>query len=114
MVMVGLTIKTILVTEPAKVLEPYAPIVWEPEAEPGIAKVPLQFPRESAEIPDLTTVPSKVIVMPVSLASKPEPVTVIEVPGDPLVRLIVRPEPTVKVMTGTESAEVVEPYAPIV
>jgi hypothetical protein len=78
-------------------------------------KVLLQFPRESAAIPDLTVVPSKVITMPVSLAPKPEPVTVTEVPGDPLVRLrVMMAFTTMKVTPGTEPAEVVVPYAPIV
>jgi hypothetical protein len=58
--------------------------------------VVLQFPRESAGIPDLTMVPSKVTAT-VSLARKPEPVTVTEVPGDPLVRLrVIVPVTTVK------------------
>jgi hypothetical protein len=109
----GPTRKSTPVTEPAVVVEPYAPIVWEPEAEDGTTKVAFQPPVELAEIAEETTVPSKVITIPVSLTLKPEPVTVIEVPGGPLAGLMATPELTVKVMTGTESAEVVEPYAPI-
>jgi hypothetical protein len=109
------TVKVTPVTKLARVLGPYAPIVWEPAVEAGIVKVALQFPRESAWIPDLTTVPSKVIIMPVSLAAKPEPVTVTEVPGDPLARLrAMTAFTTVKVTPGTEPARVLVPYAPIV
>jgi hypothetical protein len=114
MVIVGPTMKTMPVTEPAEVVEPYAPMVWEPAAEAGMVRVPLQAPKELAEIAEATTVPSKVIVMPVSLALKPVPVMVIELPGGPFVGLIVSPGPTVKVTPVTESAEVVEPYAPMV
>lgn len=89
-------------------------IVWEPKAEAGTVKVPLQVPRELASIPEATGLPSKVITMPVSLAPKPAPVTVIEPPGDPLVWLIVIPGPTRKSTPVTEPAAVVEPYAPIV
>jgi hypothetical protein len=98
----ALTVKVTPVIELAEVVEPYAPIVWEPAVEAGTVKVLFQAPRELAVIPDLTTVPSKVIVMPVSLATKPEPVTVTEVPGGPLVRLRVRAPPsTVKVTPAT-------------
>jgi hypothetical protein len=55
----------------------------------GTVKVPLQFPRELAEIPEVTGLPSKVILIPVSLALKPEPITVTTVPGSPLVGLMV-------------------------
>jgi hypothetical protein len=107
------TVKVIAVTESAEVVEPYAPIVWGPEAEAGITKVVLQLPEELAEIPDLTTVPSKVTAMPVSLALKAEPVTVTEVPGAPLVGLTVMVAlSTVKATPVTEV--VIEPYAPIV
>jgi hypothetical protein len=74
--------------------------------------VVLQFPRESAGIPDLTVLPSKVIET-VSLARKPEPVMVTEVPGDPLVRLrVMALLTTVKVTPVTEPET--EPDAPIV
>jgi hypothetical protein len=97
-----LTAKVTSVIESAEVVEPYAPIAWEPAVEAGTVKTPLQAPRPLAEIPEATTVPSKVIVMPDSLALKPEPVTVIEVPGGPLVRLRVRAPPsTVKLMPVT-------------
>ena len=33
-------------------------ILWEPKAETGIVKEPLQFPRELAEMPEVTGVPS--------------------------------------------------------
>ena len=49
--------------------------------------------------------------MPVSLAPKPEPVTVTELPVAPLDRLMDMPEVKVKVMVGT--AMVSKPYAPI-
>ena len=51
--------------------------------------------------------------MPVSLAPKPEPVTVSELPAAPLDRLIAMPAVTVKVTLGTLAAGVTEPYAPI-
>jgi hypothetical protein len=47
--------------------------------------------------------------MPVSLAAKPEPVTVTELPGAPLVRLREMPELTVKVMSGTLAVVVPAP-----
>jgi hypothetical protein len=55
----------------------------------GTVKALLQLPRELAEIPEVTALPSKVILILVSLALKPEPVTVIKVPGSPLVGLMV-------------------------
>jgi hypothetical protein len=112
MVRPALTVKVTPVTESAEVVEPYAFIVWEPAVEAGTTKVALQAPRPSAEMPDLTMVPSKVIVIPVSLAPKPEAATVTEVPGGPLVRLrVMAPPSTVKVTLATEP--VVGPYAPI-
>jgi hypothetical protein len=51
--------------------------------------------------------------MPVSLAAKPEPVTVTEVPDAPLDRLMDMPGVTVKVILGTLAAVVSEPYAPM-
>jgi hypothetical protein len=113
-VIAGLTRKVMPVTEPAEVTEPDAPIVWEPAIAAGMVIVVFQFPRELAEMPEVTVVPSKVTVMPVSLAPKPEPVMVTELPGEPLVRFIVSPGLTVKVTPVIESAEVDEPYAPTV
>lgn len=51
--------------------------------------------------------------MPVSLAPKPEPVTVNGLPAAPLDGLIDMAEVTVKVVVGTLAAVVAEPYAPI-
>ena len=51
--------------------------------------------------------------MPVSLAPKPKPVTVTELPVAPLDRLMDMPGVTVKVILGTLAAGVTEPYAPI-
>jgi hypothetical protein len=71
----------------------------------------LQVPEELAEIPETTGVPSKVIATD-SEALKPEPVTVTEVPGGPLVRLMVMIGfTTVKVTPVTGP---VEPVAPTV
>ena len=47
--------------------------------------------------------------MPVSLAAKPEPVTVTELPTAPLCRLRDMPEVTVKVRSGTIAGVVTEP-----
>jgi len=49
--------------------------------------------------------------MPVSLAPKPEPVTVSELPAAPLDRLMDMPGVTVKVILGTLAAVVTEPCA---
>ena len=51
--------------------------------------------------------------MPVSLAPKPEPVTVTELPAAPLDRLMDMPGVTVKVTLGTLATGVTEPYARI-
>ena len=83
--------------------------VWAPEGEAGPVKVPLQLPWELAEIPEATGLPSKVIVMPVSLVLKPEPVTVTTVPGGPLVGLTATVGVTAKVMPGREPVRVTEP-----
>jgi hypothetical protein len=81
------TVKVILGT--LVVTEPYAPIVCEPGVDAkGTSKVALQPPRGLAVIPWATGVPSKVTVMPVSLPTKPEPVTVTKLPGTPLTGLM--------------------------
>jgi hypothetical protein len=49
--------------------------------------------------------------MPISLAAKPEPVTVTGLPGAPLVRLIETLGFTVKAMSETPPAVVVAPEA---
>ncbi len=87
-------------------------MLCEPEAEAGITKVLLQAPLALAEIPEAMGLPSKVTLMPVSLALKPEPVTVTELPGDPLVLLRVMAAPMVKVTFGAVPEIVTEPYAP--
>jgi hypothetical protein len=51
--------------------------------------------------------------MPVSLALKPEPVTVTELPTAPLDQLRDMPEVTVKVISGTLAGAVTEPDASI-
>ncbi len=88
--MTGVTVKIMSGMVVAEVEEPYASMVWEPEGEAGTTKVALQSPRELAEGTEgivTTSLPSKVTLMGVSLALKPEPVTVTEVPGAPLVGL---------------------------
>jgi hypothetical protein len=73
--------------------------------------VVLQFPRESVAV-EVSVLPSKVIET-VSLALKPVPVTVTEVPGDPLVRLrVMTLLTTVKVTPVAEPEE--EPVATMV
>jgi energy-converting hydrogenase Eha subunit B len=107
--MPGVTVKVISGT--LAVTEPYAPITCEPEAEAGTTKAALQLPWELAMIFWATGVPSKVTVMPVSLAAKLKPVTVTALPAAPLDRLMDMPGVTVKVILGT--LVVTEPYAPI-
>jgi hypothetical protein len=87
-------------------------MLCEPEAEAGITKMLIQPPLALAETPVAVAFPSKVILMPVSLAAKPEPVTVIELPGTPLVLLRVIPAPTVKLTFDAVPEVVIEPYAP--
>jgi hypothetical protein len=48
-------------------------------------------------------------VIPVSEPTNPDPVTVTELPGAPLLRLREMPGPTVKYATGTIAACVMEP-----
>ncbi|MEK7815035.1 MAG: hypothetical protein AAB291_03860 [Chloroflexota bacterium] len=77
---------------------PEARIVWEPAAAVGTVKVLDHFPWASAAIPEASVVPSKVTVMPVSLAPKPTPVAVTEMPGEALGRSIESNGVTVKVV----------------
>jgi hypothetical protein len=84
----GVIVEVILGTLAAEVTEPYAPTTCEPETEAGTTKAALQLPWESAVIPCATGAPSSVTVMPASPATKPEPVTVTELPGAPLAGLI--------------------------
>ena len=72
-------------------------------------KLPLQFPRELAAIPEATGLPSKVIVMPVSPALKPEPVTVTGLLGGLFVGLTAMIGFTTKVIPGIEPVSVTEP-----
>ena len=72
-------------------------------------KVPLQFPWELAEIPETTGLPSKVIVMSLSPAPKPEPVTVTELPGGLFVGLTPMMGFTKKDIPVIERFGVIEP-----
>jgi hypothetical protein len=54
----GVTVKVMSATLDARVDEPYASIVWEPEAEGGIVKVVLQSREGPADIPEACTMPS--------------------------------------------------------
>jgi hypothetical protein len=83
-----INVKTKIGTTPDGVIEPEALTVWGPKTAVGTVKVLLQFPRESAEIPELTVLPSKVILIPVSLALKPEPETLTVVLGRPVIGLM--------------------------
>ena len=103
--MPGVTPKLVPPRLPAWVIEPLALTLWDPKAEAGTVKVPLQFPRELAEIPEVTGLPSKVIVMPVSPAPKPEPVTVTELPGGPLAGLTAMVGFTTKVIAGKRASQ---------
>ncbi len=58
MVMLGVIMKVAPEADAARVVEPRALTVWGPEAEAGTVKVPLQFPMESAVIPEVTPLPS--------------------------------------------------------
>ena len=72
--------------------------------------MPLQFPWLSDDIAEPIGLTSKVIVMPVSLVPKPEPVTVTTVPGGPLLGLMARVRfGTVKVTLGTKPDRVTGP-----
>ena len=73
-------------------------------------KVPDQFPWASADIAGATGFPSKVIVMPVSLALKPETLAVTTVPGCPLLGLMVRIRfGIVKLIPGKKPNSVIGP-----
>jgi hypothetical protein len=56
--MYGVTVKMMSGTLAANVEEPYASMVWEPEAEGGIVKVVLQSLEGPAKIPEACTAPS--------------------------------------------------------
>jgi hypothetical protein len=109
MAIAALTVKVRGGAVPAVVREPKALIVWGPEAESGMIKVALQLPREVLKVPGVTGFPSKVMVMPVSFEPKPEPVTVIWVPGGPLARLKVRTGVTLNTEVGAVPSKVIEP-----
>ena len=97
--MLGVAMKVRSGAELADVEPPLASMVWfMPEAAAGMTILALQLPRESAEMPEPAATPSKVTIMPVSLAAKPAPEIVTEVPTGPLKRLADIPGVTVKVV----------------
>jgi hypothetical protein len=112
--MPAVVVKVMSGTLAARVEDPLASRVWEPEGDAGTTKVALQPPWALAVIPEATVDPSYVIVIPVSFAAKPEPVTVIEFPGAPLALLTEMPEVIVKVKSGTLVAMVEGPLASMV
>jgi hypothetical protein len=56
--MPAVVVKVMSGTLAARVEEPLASIVWEPEGDAGTTKVALQPPCELAEIPEATVAPS--------------------------------------------------------
>lgn len=106
-------IAAVLKLAPAAVLVtlPDAETVCEPADDVGTVNEALQEPLLSAMISEATALPSKIILIPASLAPKPEPVTVTEVPGVPLVLLSDTPAPMLKPTGVTEEAVVTEPEA---
>ncbi len=78
----ALTVKLTSGVLAAWVVGPLAWTVWMPAGEFGTVKVPVQEPWALALIPvPPADVPSQVMVIPLSLAAKPAPVTVAELPG---------------------------------
>jgi hypothetical protein len=63
---------------------------------------------------DATALPSKFTVIPFSLTAKPKPLTVIEVPGEPLCLLSEMPAPAVKTLSDTSVALEVGPFASMI
>jgi hypothetical protein len=88
----------------AEVRDPEARIVREPAAAVGTVKGLDHFPSASAAIPEATRLPSKLMVMPVSLAPKPTPVAVTEVPGEAFGRSRESKGVTVKVLWTAPTA----------
>ena len=113
----AVVVNVISATLPTDVEAPYASMVWRPAVEAGTAKVAVQPPVGLAETDGGTVVTamlSKVTAMPVSLAPKPVPVIVTEVPGAAVVRLMEIPGITAKVRSETAVAGVEEPYASMI
>ena len=70
----------------ANVKGPDVLMLWGPAGAVGTIKGLDHLPWSSAETPEATCVPSKLMVMPVSLKPKPDPVAVTELSGEALVR----------------------------
>jgi hypothetical protein len=85
--------------------------VCDPAEEAGTVKLLFQAPVALADIPEATVFPSKVTVIPVSLALNPEPVTVTELPCVPLVLL---KEIAAVVVNVAETTPVTDPDTVIV
>lgn len=98
----------------AEVRVPEARRVREPPAAVGTIKGLDHFPWASAAIPKATGVPSKLTVMPVSLAPKPTPVAVTDMPGEALGRSRESEGVTVKVLwtPPTEGPDALTTRAP--
>ncbi len=96
----GVMVKVWSGTAVLLVVLPEASITWGPADAVGILKVRVQDPVAPAVVGAPTGVPSKVTVIPDSLAAKPLPLIVIEVPDGPLVlpNAIVELEITLKVV----------------
>jgi len=95
-------LKLALETEAADVMAPEALIVCVPDAEDGTVKAASHAPLSFALILEVTVFPSKVMLIPVSLAAKPAPETVIELPGAALELLRDMPAPVINVALDTE------------
>ena len=92
------------------VVAPLALMVCEPPADTGTVKVEVQLPFASAVVDAPTAAPSKVTTIPFSLAAKPLPAIVTEVPIVPFVLLVEMLGLTVKGIAVIEV--VVGPEAP--
>jgi hypothetical protein len=84
-------------------------ILCEPDAEAGTVKVALHAPWPLAVMPATTGAPSQATVIPVSAGPNPDPVTVTELPGAPLLRLREMPAVTIKVSALMLPDGVVDP-----
>ena len=108
----ALVVKFTLVIDVAAVIEPDAPTIYEPAGSCGTTKLVLHVPFDPAEIPEATWLLPKVTTILVSLAPKPEPLTVMEVPGAPLVLLREMPDLVINAFVWTDVD--VAPAAPTV
>jgi len=84
--------------------------VCDPPDDWGTMKLELQLPVDPAVIPEVTSSPSNVTTIPVSPETKPAPLTVMELPGGPLVLLRETPELVSKLTAVTDVVELPEAF----